>query len=107
MLADGTLPALVAVVDTQTNPRVGDGLIRLDSGGRVVFASPNALSAYHRMGFGADLVGVVLGAVTRPLVRDPFDAAEVMDRIQAALDGRPSLRMELDAGGAAMLLRAM
>jgi two-component sensor histidine kinase/PAS domain-containing protein len=107
MLADGTFPALDAVVDTQTNPRVGDGLIRLDSAGRVVFASPNALSAYHRMGFGADLVGVVLGEVTRPLVRDPFDAAEVVNRIQAALNGRPSLRMELDAGGAAMLLRAM
>jgi two-component sensor histidine kinase len=59
------------------------------------------------MGFGADLVGVVLGEVTRPLVRDPFDAAEVVNRIQAALNGRPSLRMELDAGGAAMLLRAM
>ncbi|MFD1049173.1 FtsK/SpoIIIE domain-containing protein, partial [Kibdelosporangium lantanae] len=31
-------------------PRVGDGLIRLDANGAVIFASPNALSAYHRMG---------------------------------------------------------
>jgi two-component sensor histidine kinase len=107
MIADGTFPASEAVVDTQTNPRVGDGLIRLDSGGRVVFASPNALSAYHRMGHGSDLTGVVLSSVTRPLVRDPFDASEVVSRIRSALDGRPSLRMELEAGGAAMLLRAM
>jgi two-component sensor histidine kinase/PAS domain-containing protein len=107
MIADGTFPASEAVVDTQTNPRVGDGLIRLDSGGRVVFASPNALSAYHRMGHGSDLTGVVLSSVTRPLVRDPFDASEVVSRIRSALDGRPSLRMELEAGGATMLLRAL
>jgi two-component sensor histidine kinase len=95
------------VVDTQTNPRVGDGLIRLDSGGRVVFASPNALSAYHRMGHASDLTGTVLSTVTKPLVRDPFDASEAVGRIQAALQGRPSLRMEVEAGGASMLLRAM
>ncbi len=105
MIADGTFPASEA--DTQTNPRVGDGLIRLDTGGRVVFASPNALSAYHRMGHGSDLTGTVLSSVTRPLVRDPFDASEVVSRIRSALDGRPSLRMELEAGGAAMLLRAL
>jgi two-component sensor histidine kinase len=107
MIADGTFPAPDATVDTQTNPRVGDGLIRLDTGGRVVFASPNALSAYHRMGYASDLVGGVLSTITRPLARDPFDASEVVKRIRAALDGRASLRMELEAGGAAMLLRAM
>jgi two-component sensor histidine kinase len=107
MIADGTFPAPDATVDTQTNPRVGDGLIRLDTGGRVVFASPNALSAYHRMGHASDLVGAVLSNVTRPLVRDPFDGAEVVKRIRSALDGRPSLRMEVEAGGAALLLRAM
>ena len=107
MIADGSFPASEAVVDTQTNPRVGDGLIRLDIGGRVVFASPNALSAYHRMGHGSDLTGTVLSSVTRPLARDPFDAGEVASRIRAALDGKPSLRMELEAGGGVMLLRAM
>jgi len=107
MIADGTFPAPDGVVDTQTNPRVGDGLIRLDTGGRVVFASPNALSAYHRMGHAADLVGVVLSSVTRSLARDPFDASEVVKRIRSALEGHPSLRMELEAGGAAMLLRAL
>jgi two-component sensor histidine kinase len=107
MIADGTFPTSEAVVDTQTNPRVGDGLIRLDSGGRVVFASPNALSAYHRMGHASDLTGTVLTTITKPLVRDPFDATEVVGRIQAALEGRSSLRMEVEAGGASMLLRAM
>ena len=36
--------------DVAVQPRVGDGFIRLDVAGVVVFASPNALSAYHRMG---------------------------------------------------------
>ena len=35
-------------------PRVGDGLIRLDEKGVVTFASPNALSAYRRLGLAAD-----------------------------------------------------
>ncbi len=107
MIADGTFPAADAAVDTTNNPRVGDGLIRLDTGGRVVFASPNALSAYHRMGFASDLVGTVLSSITRPLVRDPFDASEVVKRIRAAMEGKPSLRMELEAGGAATVLRAL
>jgi len=107
MVADGAFPAVGAAVDIQTNPRVGDGLIRLDAAGRVVFASPNALSAYHRMGYGSDLVGTVLSNVTRRLVRDPFDASEMVGRIRSALEGRPSLRMELEAGGGAMLLRAL
>ena len=41
-------------------PRVGDGLIRLDAEGVVMFASPNARSAYHRLGLATDLVGADL-----------------------------------------------
>ena len=57
MIADGTFPppAEVAVVDT--SPRAGDGLVRLDAGGLVSYASPNAASAFHRLGHASDLVG--------------------------------------------------
>ena len=54
------------------SPRVGDGLIRLDADGIVQYASPNALSAYHRLGLAADLVGMHLGRAhrrTRPVAR--------------------------------------
>ena len=54
-------------------------MIRLDSRGLVAYASPNALSAYHRMGHASDLVGLPLAAATRDLVRDPFDAKEVVE----------------------------
>ena len=39
---------------SRSSPRVGDGFIRLDETGEVTFASPNAISAYHRMGLAAE-----------------------------------------------------
>ncbi|HEV7906603.1 MAG TPA: histidine kinase N-terminal domain-containing protein, partial [Pseudonocardiaceae bacterium] len=108
MIADGTFPTTEPSPDVHTSPRVGDGLIRLDAAGAVVFASPNALSAYHRMGHASDLVGVHLAPLTRSLIDDPFDATEVAQRIRAALDGQPSMRMEAESRrGASVLFRAL
>jgi two-component sensor histidine kinase len=108
MIADGTFPTTEPLADVHTSPRVGDGLIRLDSAGAVVFASPNALSAYHRMGHASDLVGVHLAPLTRSLIGDPFDANEVAGRMRAALEGQPSLRTEVESRrGAAVLFRAL
>ncbi|HEU0088789.1 MAG TPA: histidine kinase N-terminal domain-containing protein [Pseudonocardiaceae bacterium] len=107
MLADGTFPDPAGGPDLHSGPRVGDGLIRVHPTGSVIYASPNALSAYHRMGHAADLRGEQLAPLTRSLVSDPFDAAEVAERIRAALEGRPSMRIEADAAGATMLFRAL
>jgi two-component system, sensor histidine kinase PdtaS len=49
MVANGTFPFTEAH-DLIGSPRVGDGLIVLDGSGRVEFASPNATSAFRRMG---------------------------------------------------------
>ena len=87
--------------------RIRDGLIRLDVDGVVVFASPNALSAYHRMGLTSELEGHNLVAVTRPLISDPFEAQELAEHIRESLTGGASMRMEVDAGGAAVLFRTM
>ena len=46
---------------TPTRPRVGDGFLRVDAAGRVVYASPNALSVYRRLGLSGDLTGLVAG----------------------------------------------
>ncbi|MFI7675326.1 sensor histidine kinase [Actinophytocola sp. NPDC049390] len=108
MVADGTFPTSEPAADVHTSPRVGDGLVRLDPTGAVVFASPNAQSAYHRMGHAAELVGVRLAPLTRGLIADPFDATEIAQRILAALDGQPSMRAEAESGrGAAVLFRAL
>ncbi len=107
MLADGSFPDTGTIPDRDGGPRAGDGLLRLDSAGIVIYASPNALSAYHRMGHAADLRGEQLAPLTRGLISDPYEAAEVAQRIRAAIQGSPSTRIEADAAGATMLFRAL
>jgi two-component system, sensor histidine kinase PdtaS len=107
MLSEGTFPNVGELSISRSSPRVGDGFIRLDVAGVVVFASPNALSAYHRMGLTAELEGQNLVAVTRPLISDPFEAQELAEHVRDSLVGGSSMRMEVDAGGAAVLLRTM
>ena len=72
-----------------------------------MFASPNAISAYHRMGLTSELEGHNLVTVTRPLISDPFEAQELANHVRDSLAGGSSMRMEVDAGGAAVLLRTL
>jgi two-component sensor histidine kinase len=107
MVAEGGFPPPGHTVEPHTGPRVGDGLLRLDEEGIVVYASPNALSAYRRLGVAGDVVGAKLAPMTRRLVTDPFDGAEIADRIRGALGGESPLRMEVEARGATVLFRAL
>ena len=107
MVADGTFPATGQDVDVDTGPRAGDGLFRLDERGVVVYGSPNALSAYRRLGLTGDVVGQELAPLTQSLARDPFHGADLADRIQRALGGEAPLRMEVEARGAIVLFRAL
>lgn len=50
MIADGYFPFVGADEPQYGAPRVGDGLLVLDADRRVVFQSPNAVSALHRLG---------------------------------------------------------
>src|SRR3954464_1030853 len=107
MLSEGTFPNVGDLAMSRSSPRVGDGFIRLEGAGVVTFASPNPISAYHRMGLGAELEGHNLVAVTRPLIGDPFEAQELANHVGDSLAGGSSMRMEGDAGGAAVLLRTL
>jgi two-component sensor histidine kinase len=107
MLSEGTFPNVGDVAMSRSSPRVGDGFIRLNGTGIVTFASPNAISAYHRMGLAAELENHNLVTVTRPLISDPFEAQELADHVRDSLAGGSSMRMEVDAGGAAVLLRTL
>lgn len=107
MVSEGTFPNVADLALSRSSPRVGDGFIRLDVDGVVTYASPNALSAYHRMGLTAELEGHNLIAITRPLLSDPFEARELADHIGASLACGSGMRLELDAGGAAVLLRTL
>ena len=107
MLSEGTFPNVGDLALSRSSPRVGDGFIRLDVDGVVAYASPNALSAYHRMGLAAELEGHNLVAITRPLISDPFEAQELAEHVRDSLAGGSSMRLEVDAGGAAVLLRTL
>jgi two-component sensor histidine kinase len=107
MVSEGTFPNVGDLAVSRSSPRVGDGFIRLDVDGVVVYGSPNALSAYHRMGLSAELEGHNLMAITRPLISDPFEAQELGEHVRQSLSGGSSMRMEVDAGGAAILLRTL
>lgn len=57
MVASGLFPFEGRVADASVAPRVGDGVIVLDGSARVRYASPNAVSALHRIGIHANAVG--------------------------------------------------
>jgi two-component sensor histidine kinase len=106
MLAEGNFPA-PGQDEVHTGPRAGDGLIRLDADGRVVYASPNAQSAYRRLGVTGDLVEDELAPLTRQLSRDALEGSEIAGRIKAALAGEAPARMEVEARGAIVLFRVL
>ena len=107
MVAEGSFPAPELPAEIITGPRAGDGLLRLDTAGHVTYGSPNALSAYHRLGLTESITGDSLADKTRALIPDPFDAAELADRITGAVEGKPALRMEVEARAATVVFRAM
>lgn len=56
MLLHGEFP-MNPPSDPTTSPRVGDGLMWIEPGGHVSYASPNAVSCLRKLGFAGDLVG--------------------------------------------------
>ena len=65
MVAEGTFPYTEHSELFDPAVRVGDGLIRLDINGVITYASPNAKSAFNRMGWAGELEGNNLGEVAR------------------------------------------
>jgi two-component sensor histidine kinase len=57
MIAAGTFPFAADDVVAEEAPRVGDGAIVVDAEGCVEYASPNAISALHKMGIHANAEG--------------------------------------------------
>jgi two-component sensor histidine kinase len=58
------------------SPRLADGSLRVDAVGNIIFASPNAVSAFRRLGVAGDLLGEDFRAVLAALpvgVQVPLD----------------------------------
>ncbi len=56
MIADGNFP-FPFEEESEESPRVGDGALVLDRLTAVVYSSPNAVSAFHRLGFHGTIAG--------------------------------------------------
>jgi len=63
MIADGVFPFPQDGPPDHEAPRVGDGVIFIDSETRVRFTSPNAVTAMHRLGIHANAEGARLAEV--------------------------------------------
>lgn len=98
MVAQGTFPYKDAGSLFEPAPRVGDGLIRLDASSAISFASPNAKSAFSRMGWRGDLEGRNLGEVAEQVVTASANASE--QGVRSRLNGKQLQRVEIDNQGA-------
>jgi two-component sensor histidine kinase len=106
MVSAGTFPPQ-KILDAELSPRVGDGLVRLDGAGRAVYASPNALSAYRRIGVTGDVVGADLARLSREVAADRVAGETAAAGIRAAVAGRFPEPMDLEGLSATMLVRAL
>ena len=105
MIAHGYFPAPGQRSDHADSPRVGDGFVRVDAAGRVVYASPNALSVYRRLGLSGDLAGLSLAEVTRELV--PPRRRPDEETLSAVLGGRAHRDTELGTEEASLIVRSI
>ena len=104
MVVEGTFPPSQPLARTGSPPRVGDGFVRLDELGVVRFASPNARSAYHRLGLATDLVGVDLARTSAKLARRPGPVDEALAVVAV---GRAAGGAEVENSGAVVTLRGV
>ena len=85
-------------------PRVGDGVIRLDVDGIVTYASPNAVSALHRLGHLGEVVGASLAQIVTDNLRESFPVDEGLPLV---VTGRQPWRTEVVAAGTTVSMRAI
>lgn len=105
MISTGDFPSMGAPTGPRRGaPRVGDGLIRLDSEGRVAYASPNAVSALHRLGYAGVLVDRSLAEVVTPLLDS---SGPVDESLPLVLSGRAPWRSDIENHRAALSMRAI
>ncbi len=104
MVSEGAFPFHGEPALLVRSPRVGDGLLRLGRAGRVTYASPNAQSAYRRLGLAADLIGAELATVTAGLCAsdEPLD-----ESLMVVAAGRAPGAAEVDANGSVVQLRTI
>jgi len=105
MVATADFPDLAAPTSPRRGaPRASDGLIRLDVDGTTTFASPNALSAFNRLGFEDELEGESLVEVLTRILPPKRQFDESLPIVMA---GRAPWRADLEARGVTVSLRTI
>ncbi|CAB4899658.1 unannotated protein [freshwater metagenome] len=95
MVADGNFPIRNSIYNSESAPRVGDGLIRLDVNGTIFFASPNARSALSRVGYQNELEKENLGEVFASLKKSGNQPTD--ESWQTLLSGKFLRRAEFES----------
>lgn len=105
MICEGEFPAPGAPSGPRRGaPRVGDGLIRMDKDGKVTYASPNAVSALHRLGHFGEVVDHSLSEIVTSLLDQP---GLVDESLPLVLMGRAPWRSHIENHGATLSMRAV
>ncbi len=105
MVADGTWPTAGSPTGAHRGaPRVGDGVVRLDEEGEVVYASPNAVSAIRQLGHQGPVEGEVLHHVLTDL---PGQEGRMDEGLALVAMGRAAWRADLSVDEAALAVRAI
>src|SRR5438270_10697822 len=96
MLYEGTFPFTGGALVPEESPRVGDGVVVLDTESTVRYASPNAVSSLHRIGIHANAQGHRLSAIG-------LDD----DAVRTAFAARAPVTEELEWGDTSILLQVI
>ncbi len=105
MIAAGTFPARGDLSGVGDSPRVGDGFVRVSVTGSVTYASPNALSAYRRVGLAGDLVGERFAQLTDRLFGDADEPVD--ETVDTLLSGDRQSQLEIAGRHTTLVMRTI
>ena len=102
MMITGDFP--IPERDSTHQLRVGGGFIRLDPSGQVVFATPNATSAFRRLGVAVDIEGTSLGRLAAR-IHDRADGSD--PQVARVASGRVAGQVEIVHAGTTVMLESV
>ncbi len=105
MISEGRFPQPIERREWSASPRVGDGFVRTDPSGVVNYASPNAQSAYRRLGLPGDLIGQPFADTTAALVHPPVGPVD--EPLTVTLSGRTPRESEYGNAEATIVARVI
>lgn len=105
MVAAGSFPIPEAGTAAKRGaPRANDGFVRLDQAGRIVFASPNALSIFNRAGIEGELEGRLLA---ESVTSTQSSLVQIDEGLPLVLTGKAAWRTDIEFAGFTIAARSI